>query len=170
MLRCCFGCLFPETNRLSRKRCSSEELDGCFLHAVSLPTRSRIRQGSWCVDAATYSTAACTDIQCVLWLSLNWFMCTLMCLTAHLWGFRAITAAVETIVHDHGVCKLPQLHSFWVLDTQGTMKDAYSYTGLKATECLAFVVQGMPWSIVTPLLRSGFAWQVRHDILSHLCI
>ena len=45
-------------------------------------------------------------------------------------------------------------------NADGTSIDWISYTGLPVSECMAYVIHGIEWARVEPLLRSGNAWQV----------
>jgi hypothetical protein len=46
------------------------------------------------------------------------------------------------------------------INDEGINPSQQAHNGTVLTQCPVFLVQGMPWSTVTGILRPGYAWQV----------
>ena len=43
---------------------------------------------------------------------------------------------------------------------QGANNDITSYTNGTVTDCMTFLIHGIEWAAVEPILRQGYVWQV----------
>jgi hypothetical protein len=50
-------------------------------------------------------------------------------------------------------------------DLKGTDPDPIGYNGQPTTDCIAFLIHGLPWSMVHKVLAPGYTWQVNTSIV-----
>jgi hypothetical protein len=46
------------------------------------------------------------------------------------------------------------------VNADGFNDDRTSYNGTELVQCPVFLVQGMPWTVVSGILTPGYAWNV----------
>jgi hypothetical protein len=51
-------------------------------------------------------------------------------------------------------------------DLKGSSNDPIGYDGQPTTHCIAFLVHGLPWSMVDDVSAPGYIWQVNSSIVS----
>jgi hypothetical protein len=49
------------------------------------------------------------------------------------------------------------------INSEGASTSLQSYNGTELMQCPVFLVQGMPFSTVSGILKPGYAWQVRSN-------
>jgi hypothetical protein len=78
------------------------------------------------------------------------------------------TITTEQIIRGtHYVLSARCINKDAMYDLSGTQPDPIGYNGLETTDCIAFLVHGLPWTMVAHVLAPGYTWQVSSVVRSY---